>query len=514
MRILDADAMREVDRAAIEDQGIPSLVLMENAAIGLADAIGETYPEATSAAIFCGPGNNGGDGLALARHLNARGYQVEIRLVTSGSGLSADAGVQLETCKNQGLTLQEVGPEDFKLDVVESAGNLDLVVDALFGTGLTRPLSGHFAQVVEAINTLPIPCVAVDLPSGLNGSRATFMGPHIQSELTVTFAAPKIPHVLLPAAEAVGEVVVADLGIPRELVERATGDLHLLIGDELVGYLSPRAPTGHKGDYGHAMIVAGSVGKAGAAILAARGAVRSGAGLVTVATPESVLQTVELGSLESMTLPLAASRDGGLSEQSVDTILAFAHGKQVLAVGPGLGTSASTVQVIRSIVAAAEIPVVLDADGLNAFAGAMESLRESGAEKILTPHPGELARLLGVSTAEIQADRIASARSAARQADAVVVLKGFQTLIAEPTGAVFVNPTGNPGMASGGTGDVLTGIISGLLSQGLDASRAACLGVFVHGSAGDRAMAELGPIALTASDLLAHLPDAFHLPQS
>ncbi len=509
MRVLDAEAMREVDRAAIEDLGIPSLVLMENAAIGVADAIGETYPEATSAAIFCGPGNNGGDGLALARHLTARGYQVEIRLVTGGSGLSGDAGVQLEICRNQGLTLHEYGPGDSKIDAFESASRLDLVVDALFGTGLTRPLAGHFAQVVEAINTLPVPCVAVDLPSGLDGSRAAVMGPHIQAELTVTFAAPKIAHVLLPAAEAVGEVVVADLGIPSALIERATGALHLLTGDELAGYLSPRSPISHKGDFGHAMIVAGSVGKAGAAILAARGAVRSGAGLVTVATPASVAQTVELGSLESMTMPLAEDQDGGVSEPGVEAVLEFARGKQVLAVGPGLGTCPTTVQFIRSIVAAAEIPVVLDADGLNAFAGAIADLAASGAEKILTPHPGELARLLAVSTAEIQADRVASARLAARQTSAVVVLKGFQTLVAEPTGAVFVNPTGNPGMASGGTGDVLTGIITGLLSQGLDISAAACLGAFVHGSAGDRAMTECGQIGLTASDLLSHLPEAF-----
>jgi len=509
MRVLDAEAMREVDRAAIEDLGIPSLVLMENAAIGLADAIGETYPEATSAAIFCGPGNNGGDGLALARHLTARGYQVEVRLVHGGGSLSPDAGVQLEICKKQGLTIHEYGPGDSKREAVDSASHLDVVVDALFGTGLTRPLAGHFAEIVEAINTLSVPCVAVDLPSGLNGSTATIMGPHIQAELTVTFAAPKIAHVLLPAAEAVGEVVIADLGIPRDLIERAAGDLHLLVVEELMGHLSPRPPSSHKGDFGHALIMAGSVGKAGAAILAARGAVRAGAGLVTVATPESVAQTVELGSLESMTLPLAADPHGGLSEESATTILDFASGKHVLAVGPGLGSSASTVQVIRRVVAEVEIPVVLDADGLNAFAGAMELLKGSGCEKILTPHPGELARLLGVSTAEIQVDRVASARSAARLAGSVVVLKGFQTLVAEPDGAVFVNPTGNPGMASGGTGDVLTGIITGLLSQGLEPTMAARLGVFVHGSAGDRAMTDCGQIALTASDLLVFLPDAF-----
>jgi NAD(P)H-hydrate epimerase len=351
--------------------------------------------------------------------------------------------------------------------------------------------------------------VAVDLPSGLDGNGAAIMGPHVQAELTVTFGAPKIAHVLLPAAAAVGDVVVADLGIPTELIDRAAGDLHLLTDETMAGHLSPRPLASHKGDFGHAVIVAGSVGKAGAAILAARGAVRSGAGLVTVATPAAVAQTVDLGSLESMTLPLSTDEGGGLSEETAGEILEFARGKQVLSVGPGLGTAPSTVRVIRSIVVGAEIPVVLDADGLNAFAGSADQLAEGGEGRVLTPHPGELARLLGVTTEEIQRDRVASARTAASQTRSVVVLKGHQTLIADPAGSVFINPTGNPGMATGGTGDVLTGVLTGLLSQGLDLVTAACLAAFVHGSAGDHGMVESGQEGLTAGDLLEHLSAAF-----
>lgn len=509
MKILDTQAMREVDRAAIEDIGIPSLVLMENAAIGLVDAICESYPDATSAAIFCGPGNNGGDGLALARHLTVRGYQVEVSLVTPGAGLRGDARVQFDICRNQGLTLREYGPGESMGQAIESASRLDLIVDALFGTGLTRPLTGHYAEVVGAINALPVPCVAVDLPSGLNGSSAALMGPHIQSELTVTFAAPKIAHVFPPAAEAVGEVAIADLGIPTDLIDRADGDLHLLTDELLAGHLSPRPPASHKGDYGHAVIMAGSVGKAGAAILAARAAVRSGAGLVTVAAPEPVAQTVDLGSLESMTLPIRIGEGGGLSKQSVDELLVFAGDKQVLAVGPGLGMDPSTVQVVRTVVTRAEIPVVVDADGLNAFAGATEMLAEGGEDRVLTPHPGELARLLGTTTEEIQGDRLASARAAAIQTRSLVVLKGHRTLIAEPGGTVFVNPTGNAGMATGGTGDVLTGMLTGLLCQGLDVTTAACLAVYLHGLSGDLAVVENGHAGLTASDLLRHLPAAW-----
>ena len=508
MRILDRDAMREVDRTAIEELGIPSMVLMENAAIGLADAIGEAYPVVSSAAIFCGPGNNGGDGLALARHLSIRGYQVEVYVITGGKPLQGDARLQLGICQNQPLAIKEYGPGDPIDDAIDSANRLDLVVDALFGTGLARPLADHYATLVEAINLLPIPCVAVDIPSGLDGSSAAIVGPHIQAELTVTFAAPKIAHVMLPAAEVVGEVVVADLGIPTRLIEDAGGSLHLLEDRELVGLLPARALTSHKGDYGHALIVAGSVGKSGAAILAARAAVRAGTGLVTVATPEPVTQTVDLGSLESMTLPLEMNSNGGLGESSLQAILIALEGKQTLAVGPGLGTDPTTIQVVRSLVERAEVPLVLDADGLNAFAGRIEELANSEGERVLTPHPGELARLLQVGVDDVQGDRLASAASAAALTRSVVVLKGHQTLIADPGGLIFVNPTGNPGLATGGSGDVLTGVITGFLSQGLQPLQAACLGVFIHGLAGDRVAAERGQEVLIASDLLDELSPA------
>ena len=509
MRILDAESMHQVDRAAIEDFGIPGLVLMENAAIGLADAIAETYPEVVSAAIFCGPGNNGGDGLALARHLTIRGYHVEVSLLGSGQNLSGDAQVQLNICQGQGVPISEYGPEDDLHHAVDSARGLDLVVDALFGIGLTRPLSGHFAELVEALNNIPVPRLAVDLPSGLNGSRAEIPGTHIEADLTVTFGAPKVAHILSPAADAVGEVVVADLGAPTELIDRAAGDLHLLVGEELRSQLIPRPAASHKGDFGHVVILAGSTGKAGAAILAARSAVRSGAGLVTVAAPEPIVQTVDLGSVESMTLSLPTSESGGLAAEAAAMVLDFVQGKQVLAVGPGLGIESSTIEVIQAVVLGSEIPVVLDADGLNAFADAFERLAERSAETVLTPHPGELGRLLSKSSVEVQADRVAAAKSAAVRAGSVVVLKGHQSLVSAPSGEVYINQTGNPGMATGGTGDVLTGLIASLVGQGHSALTAAQLGVFLHGVAGDVAAADQGEAGLGASDLLDNLPEAF-----
>lgn len=500
MRILSAEAMREVDRVAIEELGIPSLVLMENAAIGVVDAIGEIYEEAESAAIFCGPGNNGGDGLAIARHLAVRGYDVQVFLVSGRRGMRGDAEVQLGICRRQGLAIQEVADEDGVVEALEEAREADLIVDALFGTGLSKPLEGMLADLVEGLNDLPVPRVAVDLPSGLNGSQSEPLGPHIVADLTVTFAAPKIVHVFPPASEAVGELVVTDLGIPPELVDEAGedgGPLHLLVGEELSGLLPEREPDSHKGDYGHALIVAGSPGKAGAAILAARAAVRSGAGLVTAAVPESILNVVDLGSIESMTLPLT----------SLDQVLEALEGKSVLAMGPGLGQEAG--EAIRRIALEVSLPLVLDADGINAFAGRAAEIAGRSEETVLTPHPGELGRLLGISTSEVQEDRIAAARRAAVETESVVVLKGHRTLVVTPGGEVHVNATGNPGMASGGTGDVLTGMIAGLLAQGLGALDAARLGVYLHGLAGDLAAARTGEAALTAGDLLTHLPAAF-----
>jgi len=504
MRILSAEAMREVDRCAIEELGIPSLVLMENAAIGVADAIGEVYEEAESAAIFCGPGNNGGDGLALARHLAVRGYDVQVFLVAGRRGMRGDAEVQLGICRRQGLAIQEVADEDGVVEALEEAREADLIVDALFGTGLSKPLEGMLADLVQGLNDLPVPRVAVDLPSGLNGSKAEPLGPHVEADLTVTFAAPKIAHVFPPASESVGELVVTDLGIPPELVDEAEeegGPLHLLLGEELSGLLPERKPGTHKGDYGHALILAGSPGKAGAAILAVRAAVRSGAGLVTAAVPASILDVVDLGSLESMTLPLPAI--------TLDGVLEAAKGKSVLAMGPGLGQEDETAEAVRSIALQVPLPLVLDADGINAFSGRAADLAGRSAETVLTPHPGELGRLLGIPTSEVQADRIAAARRAAAEAEAVVVLKGYRTLVATPGGEVHVNPTGNPGMATGGTGDVLTGLIAGLLAQGLGALDAARLGVYLHGLAGDLAAARTGEAALAAGDLLTYLPAAF-----
>jgi NAD(P)H-hydrate epimerase len=518
MRIFSAEAMARLDRAAVEELGVPSLVLMENAALGLAEAVARSFPAAGTVAIFCGPGNNGGDGLALARHLAIRGYDVTCFLAFGGREPRGDAATQLAICRRLApelLRLTELPAGEDPAAALSAAREADLVVDALFGTGLARPLAGWFAGLVEGLDALPVPKLAVDLPSGLAGSRSDLFGPHLRADVTVTFGAPKPAQIFPPAADAVGELVVADLGIPLSVLDRGGAgegedELHLLLAEEAAALLPPpRAAGAHKGDFGHLLVVAGATGKAGAAILAARAAVRSGAGLVTAAVPEPIVQTVDGGSIESMSLALPAGAGGRLAAGAADAILAAARGKDALALGPGLGQGDPEAGEIRRAVLECDLPLALDADGVNAFAGRAAELAVRRAPTVLTPHPGELGRLLGTATAEVSADRPGAARRAARETGAVVVLKGHLTLVATPEGAVWVAATGNPGLATGGTGDVLTGMVGAFLAQGYEPLEAALLGVHLHGLAGDLAAAARGEIALAAGDLIEHLPAAF-----
>ena len=523
MRVLTAATMKQVDRRAIDEIGIPSLVLMENAAIGVADALAELFPEAEDVAIFCGPGNNGGDGLALARLLDARGYRCRTYLVLWRSEPAGDAAVQLRILENAGLPVERLGQDSDVQSVVAACHDVDLFVDALFGTGVRRPLEGHFVELTHFFSRSKTPCLAVDLASGLDGSQGEPIGPHARATATVTFAAPKVAHILPPAAAAAGELVVTDLGIPPFLVDEAPahgvggGDvrLHVLTEEEMAATLLPRPAASHKGTYGHALLVGGSVGKAGAVVLAARAAVRSGAGLVTAMVPEPIVGIVDNGSVESMTTPLTGPVLGG---DAVDAVIWAAAGKGAVGIGPGLGMQDLTSKVVRRLVRHIEAPLVVDADALNAFAERLDEIAARAADTdkgpvVLTPHPGEMARLLGTTPAEIQENRLEAARRAAVESGAVVVLKGHLSVVAAPPDEdgvcdLWLNPTGNTGLASGGSGDVLTGLLTGLLAQGYAAVAAARLGVFLHGLAADLAVGD-APEALAASDVAATLGEAF-----
>jgi NAD(P)H-hydrate epimerase len=493
MKILTAQQMQSIDARATQRFSIPSLILMENAALAVVDAIFEHDRDCERAAIFCGTGANGGDGLAVARHLENRGVVPSIFIVGAREKIKGDAETNLRICERLNLPMHDIVDAESLDDALVHAGEADLVVDALFGTGLNRPPEGLFAEVVRSINELALPVVAVDLPSGANASSGEPFEPCVRAAVTVTFAAPKLCHVFDPAASLCGEIIVADISIPEAAIEDEGVTLALTTPADVRPHFAPRGANTHKGTYGHVAIVAGSPGRSGAAVLAARGAIRTGAGLVTVVTDRVTAPVVHTHSMESMT---------SLDETAID-------GKDAVLIGPGLRDDDDSYARIRTLVSRIDAPLVIDASALNAFRGRAAEINPHGRPRVITPHPGELARLIGGDAKSINAARIDAARAAARAANCVAVLKGHQTLIADPDGYVRVNPTGNPGMATGGTGDVLTGLIAALLAQGLAAFEAAQLGAHLHGLAGDLARDELGEVSLTATDVLDYLPRAF-----
>ena len=510
MRVVTSEEMRGVEAAAIESLSVPAIVLMENAARATADAIVECYPRARRIAIACGRGNNGGDGLALLRDLTTRGYEATAFVAGPLDRLSVDATRQFVSCEQLGLSPRSV-PEPSGDDEVNQ--DYDVWVDALLGTGLNRPVEGPVANWVDWLGRRrdDAPLVSVDVPTGLDASAATPPGPHVAADLTVALGFPKVANVLAPAADAGGRLWIGDLGVPLPEPPPGPDALYQSRREDLVGCLRTRQRDAHKGTFGHVVVAGGSTGYSGAVVLAARAAVRGGAGLVTAAVPEHLVQVVDSGSIESMTLGLPTlgkgwSRDA--VEPLLQTIVERAS-RGALALGPGLGLSDDARVLARQVVARSAAPIVLDADGISAFAGDAKALLARDSDLVITPHPGELARLLGVSAMAVVENRLEHARQAARETGAVVVLKGRQTLISDPALGTWVNPTGNPGMASGGSGDVLTGVIAALLAQGLDPPSAARLGVYAHGLSGDLAAKRWGEISMAACDLVEGLGAAF-----
>jgi ADP-dependent NAD(P)H-hydrate dehydratase / NAD(P)H-hydrate epimerase len=510
MRILNAAQMREADRYTIEDIGIPSLVLMENAGRQVVAAIEAAYEDRLDGrvAVLCGRGNNGGDGFVVARTLLQRGIDTAVFVIGALADVRGDARTNLDILGRLGVTVVEVNDEQqWELHFSEIS-KCTLIVDAIFGTGLKAPVSGMMETVIADVNASDIPIVAVDLPSGLSADTPHLIGDCMDASLTVTLGAPKLPLVLPPGEAYAGDVVIADIGIPIEVFDGLDGShVDLLTPEQLRGLVTPRVADSHKGDFGRVTLVAGSMGKTGAAYLSAMGALRSGAGLVTVATPKSCLPIVASTEPTFMTMPLPDDDTGCVIADGVDRLL---DGDQdVVACGPGLGRTASVAEFVRTLLDRATVPLVLDADAITVLADDPGLL--TGSEErdvIITPHPGEMARLVGSSIADVQANRIEVASDFATTRRVYVVLKGHRTVIATPEGRVYINPTGNPGMATGGTGDVLTGMIAAWLAQLLDAEAACRLAVFLHGAAGDLAEAREGQVSMIATDLLDCLGDA------
>jgi NAD(P)H-hydrate epimerase len=507
MKVVTSHTMQEIDRQAIDECGIPALDLMERAGQGCLDTIISQFGRAGRAMIIAGKGNNGGDGSVIARLLCAAGWSVTVCVLAERSDVSGDAATNLDRLA---ADMVNYCPAQGQLSLLfqDQIADADLIVDALLGTGLRSDVSGVFREAIETINASGRPVLAVDIPSGIHGTTGRVLGCAIHATCTVTFAFAKLGHVLYPGAEHTGRLIVVDIGIPPHLMESA-GGYDFLNQEAICPLMQRRDRQAHKGHFGHCLIVAGSTGKTGAAALTANSALRAGSGLVTLAVAESLHRILEIKTTEVMTVPLPDANSGYLTSSAFPAIEKLLEGKDVLALGPGLDRHLGTTSLVRTIIESVSLPMVIDADGLNALAEDITVLRRKKSDTVvLTPHPGEMARLLGTSIPDVEAIRISVAQEFARDFGIYLVLKGARTIIASPAGTAAINGSGNPGMATGGMGDVLTGIIASLLGQGYCAWDACRLGVFIHGYAGDMVAEEKGEIGIFASDVQEKLPYA------
>lgn len=509
--VFTADEMRRVDQRAIRELGIPGATLMESAGRGAAERILAALPSlrlegrGVRVVIVCGKGGNGGDGFVVARYLKSAGQRVQVFLVASPADLQGDAALKYRDMERRGIRARIVMDDAPLADALAGA---DLVVDALLGTGARGAPAPAIARAIELIGEAARPVVALDMPSGLSADGEPPEGPVIRAAVTTTFAGLKRGLLVGHGPDHAGRVEVVDIGVPADEVGRGI-DTFLLEAADVAPHFPPRPRDGHKGDYGHLLLVAGSVGKTGAAALAARAAMRAGAGLVTVATASRAQPAVAALLLEAMSEPLPETPAGSLALKARERLGDLLERRDALALGPGLGLDEDTQALARALVFASDRPSAVDADALTALAGHLERLPSAPAARCLTPHPGEMARMLGVSVADVQRDRIRTVRQFATAWGVHVVLKGATSVIGTPEGTVLLNPTGNPGMASGGTGDVLTGVLGAFLARGLAPADALAAAVYLHGLAGDIAAARQGQESLIAGDVIDALPAAF-----
>ncbi|MBR2743385.1 MAG: NAD(P)H-hydrate dehydratase [Clostridia bacterium] len=506
MYVVTRAQMRKIEGDVMLSGRLSGFDLMQNAAAGVLNQIMEHFDSdvrTKQIVVFCGSGNNGGDGYVIAYMLWERGAKITVVSVSDPAGLSGDAKRAYELYCLTGMGTYTVSEIDNKFPK-----NCVCIVDAVFGTGLNKPLAGDHLRAVEIINSSPAYTVAVDLPSGINADSGQIMGGCVRADLTVTFAFKKPCHVTYPCINMMGRLVICDIGIKRSDVDAASIRIYET-DDKLVDKIIPaRKKNTNKGDYGRLIMIAGSKGMAGAAMLAARAAARSGAGLVTAAIPESIYPILASNVPEAVTMPLSQSESGSISKAASDKLIERFKTQTAALIGCGMGNSEDTRELVRTAVRNSGVPVIIDADGLNALSGDLSILQNKSSEIILTPHPKEFSRLTGLSVEEVEADRIKNALEFAKKYGVTVVLKGARTVVASSDGVVYVNSTGNPGMATAGSGDVLAGIIASFCAQGIKPLAAAVAGVFIHGRAGDIAASLLGEYALIASDIIGNLPRA------
>jgi len=506
MKIVTAEEMRAIDRATSERFGVPPLTLMENAGGAVAEYVLEHHTAEQRIVVFCGKGNNGGDGFVAARRLHGQGKKVQVILLADPSDLRGDAGVMFGKLPVPAIAVHST--EELKSDRVKFSLHAGLYLDAILGTGFRPPVNGLYANAIAILNLSDATVVAIDIPSGADAdAMGTQTGTIARADTIVTFTAPRPAHVFSLLTS--GQTLVAEIGSPEEAIVSAL-QLNVITALDIALLVGARPPESNKGSYGHVLVVGGSLGKAGSVAMAGMSVLRVGTGLSTVATVKSALGTVAGFHPELMTEPLPETNAGTISADAQDRIEELAKGKSVLAIGPGISRQLETSGLVRALVAKIQLPMVIDADGLNAFEGRTDELNGKERTIVITPHPGEMARLIGSSVADVQKDRLGAARKFAREHDLIVVLKGHRTLVVRPDGESWVNTTGNPGMATGGTGDILTGMVAGMIAQHpKDAYKATLAAVHLHGLAGDVMRESVGEHSLVATDLLRGLPEAF-----
>lgn len=507
MLVVTAEQMRAMDRLTIQKYGVPSLKLMERAGDGIAKAIVERYarPARKGVLVVAGKGNNGGDGFVVARLLKKKRLPCAVALLARRDDLTADATHNLRAFLKLKGEVIEIGPEG-SAELRRRIGRGGLLVDAILGTGVKNEVRGLYAEAIALMNASGLAIVAADIPSGLDTDRGTPLGVAIQAAMTVALGFAKLGEVIFPGLKYVGELMVTDIGIDPRAVAAVATNTEVLDHDCIKALIPKRDADTHKGSYGHLLVMAGSRGKTGAAILASRAAMRMGAGLVTLAAARSLNDIFASSLVEVMTEPLGDNDAGGFEPLGDEAWRRLLERKNALLFGPGVGVNDATRAALRWLLRNLALPWVIDADGLSLLAHEIDRLRGAKTAPILTPHPGEMARLLGKDNAAVNRDRIGLARSFAVDHRCHLVLKGARTVIATAGGQVFINPTGNPGMASGGMGDVLAGMLAALLGQGFSPEDAMKLGVYLHGFVADQAAAEKGPIGLIASDIIEGLP--------
>ena len=499
--------MGQIDRYTIEELGIPGLVLMEQAGRRVMEEILTNYPKLSQVVILAGKGNNGGDGFVISRLLAQRGIEVKTILLGKKSEITGDARVNLDILAKLGYSIEEVSSSEQVQELEADLRRANLIVDALLGTGIKGKLRGLFPEMINLINKVIAPVIAVDIPSGVEADSGLVRDTAIQAQQTITFALPKLGSILYPGAKFSGKLTVVDIGVPEKSIAKQDINTNLITEDLAVNMLPRRDNDSHKGSYGKLLFIASSPGMTGAAALAAQASLKMGAGLVTVGVPKSLNQILEMKLTEAMTYPLTETKEGTLAKESVEEIKKLMSSRDVLAIGPGLSTEQEVTIIIKELIKNIDKPMVIDADGLNAIDD-LNILKERSKTTILTPHPGEMSRLINRPIAEIEANRIEVAQEFATEYEVVLVLKGARTIIATPEGEIYINQTGNSALATGGSGDVLTGLITSLLGQGSAPKEAVITAVYLHGLSAELGSLDLSKYGLLPSDLIDYLPEA------